>query len=182
MIRKNLPHIDQKNAIQFVTFRTQESVAYYLEKHNINTTDSTSKQQFQQDQFLDNSSAGAMLNEEVIPLLLTFFKSKDTNYYHLIAVSVMPNHVHLLFEQLKPLVEIMQKIKGGSAFSINKHYERTGTIWDRSYFDKIIRTEKQFNVTYQYIKNNAHRAGLEDADSRFYGIYEEERILKGRGL
>ena len=36
MISKSLAHIDQKNAIQFVTFRTQGSVAYYLKKNNIN--------------------------------------------------------------------------------------------------------------------------------------------------
>ena len=174
MTHKSLPHIDQKNAIQFVTFRTEESMAYYLQKNNIDTTESTSKKQLKLDNFLDNSSAGAILNDEVITLLSTFLKSKNTNYYNLIAVSIMPNHIHLLFEQLQPLVVIMRKIKGATAFLINRHYKRTGTLWDRGYFDKIIRTEKQFNVTYQYIKNNAQSAGLTDADSRFYGIYEEE--------
>ncbi|MCG6202534.1 transposase [Psychromonas antarctica] len=174
MLNKSLFHIDQKNAIQFVTFRTQESVAYYLEKNNINTTKSTSKQQFEQDKFLDNADAGAILNNDIITLLTTLFKSKDTIYYNLIALSIMPNHVHLLFEQIFPLMEIMQKIKGGTALLINKHYHRTGTLWDRGYFDKIVRTEEQLCITYQYIKNNAPNAGLKDADTRFYGIYEDE--------
>ena len=174
MMHKNLFHIDQKNAIQFVTFRTQESVAYYLEKHNIQTTESISKQQFKLDQFLDNSNAGAILNKEVLTLLMTFFKSKNTSCYNLIAVSIMPNHVHLLFEQLQPLATIMHKIKGATAFLINKHDRKTGILWDKGYFDKIIRSEKQFQITYQYIKNNAHSAGLKDAGSRFYGIYEDE--------
>ena len=174
MLHKSLFHIDQKNAIQFVTFRTQESVAYYLEIHNIQTTESISKQQFKLDQFLDNSNAGAILNEEIITLLITFFKSKSTTDYNLIAVSIMPNHVHLLFEQLQPLATIMHKIKGATAFLINKHYRKTGILWDKGYFDKIIRNEKQFQITYQYIKNNAYSAGLKDAESRFYGIYEDE--------
>lgn len=173
MKRKLLFHIDQKHAIQFVTFRTQESVAYYLRKKNINAAESTSKQQFKQDQFLDNSRAGAILNGNVIPLLIAFFKSKNTTNHNLIAVSIMPNHIHLLFEQIVSLMEIMQKIKGTTAFLVNKHYGRTGTLWERGYFDKIVRTEKQFHITYQYIKNNAYNAELKDADSRFYGIYED---------
>ena len=86
----------------------------------------------------------------------------------------MPNHVHLLFEQLQPLATIMHKIKGATAFLINKHYRKTGILWDKGYFDKIIRNEKQFQIIYQYIKNNAYSAGLKDAESRFYGIYEDE--------
>ena len=42
------------------------------------------------------------------------------------------------------------------------------------YFDKVVRDEKQFQVTYNYIKNNAYKANLVDADMRFYGIYESE--------
>ncbi|MEH6453084.1 MAG: transposase [Psychromonas sp.] len=173
MMHKSLPHIDYKNAIQFVTFRTQESVAYYLQLNIINTSDNTSKQQLKLDKFLDNSDAGAFLNEEVISLLISFFKAKDEVCYNLIAVSIMPNHVHLLFEQLQPLQDIMQKIKGGSAFLVNKHIGRTGIVWDKGYFDKVVRTEKQFRITYQYIKNNAHGAKLKDAETRFFGIYEE---------
>ena len=172
-MHKNLFHIDQKNAIQFVTFRTQESVAYYLEKHSVNTKDSIARQQLKIDQFLDTANAGAVLNGEVIALLLTFFTSKNADYYHLLAVSIMPNHIHLLFEQRQPIATIMHKIKGATASLINKHYKRTGIFWDKGYFDKVVRTEKQFQITYQYIKNNAYSARLKDADKRFYGVYED---------
>ncbi len=160
MKRKSLMHIDQKNAIQFVTFRTQESVAYYLAKNNINTAESIAKQQLRQDRFLDSSSAGAILNDQVIKLLITFFKSKHTIHYNLIAVSIMPNHIHLLFEQIQPLMETMKKLKGATAQLVNKHYKRTGTLWDRGYFDKVVRTEKQFQVTYQYIKKQCSKRGI----------------------
>ena len=75
MKRKSLMHIDQKNAIQFVTFRTQESVAYYLAKNNINTTESIAKQQLKQDKFLDSSSAGAY-----------FEWPSDPTAYHLLQI------------------------------------------------------------------------------------------------
>ncbi|WP_354623215.1 transposase [Psychromonas sp. MME2] len=174
MLHKTLFHIDQINAIQFVTFRTQESVRYYLHKNRPDISQSVSEQQFKQDQFLDICNAGAILNDEIIGKLIAFFKAKNTSCYELIAVSIMPNHIHLLFQQILPLVNIMQKIKGGSAFLINQHYQRRGIVWDRSYFDKVVRTEKQFVMTYQYIKNNAVKAGLKDANQRFYGVYEDE--------
>ncbi|WP_025563997.1 transposase [Psychromonas sp. SP041] len=170
----NLFHIDQKNTVQFVTFRTHESVTYYLKKHNKQIIESTAKQQHQLDQFLDTSRAGAILNNETIPLLISLFKSKDKLDYNLFAVSIMPNHVHLLFQQIQPLSLIMQNIKGGSAFVINKYKTESGKLWEKSYYDKAIRTEKQFQITYQYIKNNAYKAELKDAKKRFYGVYESE--------
>ena len=171
-MRKHLFHIDQKDTIQFITFRTKASVAYYLDKHNIETIKNTSKQQFHLDQFLDNSNAGAVLYGEIVDLLITFLKSKTAFNYKLIAVSIMPNHVHILIQQLQSLPQIMQKIKGATAYLINKHNGETGTLWDKGYFDKAIRSEKQFQITYQYIKNNAYAAKLKDAEKRFYGIYE----------
>ncbi|WP_417697057.1 transposase [Psychromonas sp.] len=170
----NLFHINQKNAVQFVTFRTHESVAYYLKKHNKQIIESKPQQQHELDQFLDVSRAGSVLNSEIISLLISFIKSKDKTYYHLYAVSIMPNHVHLLFQQLQPLSIIMQSLKGGSAFIINKYRSDSKSLWEKSYYDKVIRSEKQFQMTYQYIKNNAYKANLKDASKRFYGMYESE--------
>jgi len=171
-MRKNLPHLNLHNAFQFVTFRTQESVSYYLQKTTINTTESNAKQQLKLDQFLDNSNAGAVLYGELIAKLILFFQSKDKIEYNLIAISIMPNHIHILFQQILPLPVIMRSIKGGSSFLINKYNKTTGTLWDKGYFDKVIRNDKQFQTTYQYIKNNAISAHLEDSELRFYGIYE----------
>ncbi|MDA7747363.1 transposase [Psychromonas sp.] len=173
-MHKSLVHFDQQNAIQFVTFRTQASIAYYLDNYIIQTDQSTSKQQQHVDKILDNTAEGAILNGELINLLINFFKSKDNLDYKLIAVSIMPNHIHILFQQLIPLPSIMHHIKGASANLINKHNAQTGALWDKSYFDKAIKDDKQFQITYQYIKNNAYKANLADADKRFYGIYENE--------
>ncbi|TEW55761.1 hypothetical protein E2R68_05140 [Psychromonas sp. RZ22] len=173
-MHKSLTHFDLENAIQFVTFRTQASIEYYLENHNSQIETNTSKQQFHVDQILDNSTAGAILNGKLITLLINFFKSKDKIDYKLIAVSIMPNHIHILFQQLRPLPSIMHHIKGGSASLINKYHKQIGTLWDKSYFDKVITNEKHFQITYEYIKNNAYKANLTDAEYRFYGIYENE--------
>ena len=172
MYIKSLSHINQPNAIQFVTFRTQESLIYYLQHNNIDTTDSATKQQLEMDKILDVSKAGAILNGAVIELLMQYLLSKNNYLYQLIAVSIMPNHVHIMFEQLVPLTQIMQRVKGGSSLLINRYLDKSGVLWDKSYYDKIVRTEVQFKITYEYIKNNAYKAELVDAQHRFYGIYE----------
>ncbi|WP_166372421.1 transposase [Psychromonas sp. SA13A] len=169
---KSLLHINHPNAIQFVTFRTQESLSYYLQHNNIDTTDSAAKQQLEMDKILDVSKAGAILNGSVIELLMQYLLSKNNSLYQLIAVSIMPNHVHIMFEQLAPLAQIMQNVKGGSSLLINRYLDKSGVLWDKSYYDKIVRTEVQFKITYEYIKNNAYKAELADAQHRFYGIYE----------
>ena len=173
-MRKSLFHVTQENTVQFVTFRTQASVAHYLEKHNIRIIEKKAKQQFDLDQYLDNSPVGAMLNGELVTLLIDFLKSKNDIEYKLFAVSIMPNHIHLLFQQIRPLASTMHRIKGASAYIINQHCKRSGMLWDKSYFDKVVRDEKQFQMTYQYIKDNAYKANLVDANHRFYGVYEDE--------
>jgi len=123
------------------------------------------------DEYCDKSNKGCHLNNELIQTVMTYLKELDPDFYQLIAVSIMPNHIHLLIQQRKELRQIMQKIKGTLAFQINKHLSRKGHFWEKSYFDKTIRDEKHFNIVYKYIKNNAIKANLVDKGSRFYGIY-----------
>ena len=83
----------------------------------------------------------------------------------------MPNHVHLLFKEKIAISNTMKTIKGVTSFEINKILKRDGKFWANEYFDKLIRDRKHFNIVYEYIKNNATKAGLKDYSDRFYGIY-----------
>ena len=84
----------------------------------------------------------------------------------------MPNHVHILFKQHEELAKIMQLLKGSSAYQLNKLLGCKGKFWEDGYYDKLIRNEDHFSLTYEYIKYNAVKAGLSDSKERFYGIYE----------
>jgi len=79
--------------------------------------------------------------------------------------------VHLLFKQIMEIGETVKRLKGGSSITINKMMNRTGRLWEKSYFDKAIRDEAHYETVYNYIANNAIKAGLGDAKERFYGIY-----------
>ena len=172
MTRKALHHYSELNTYQFVTFRTQDSVDAYLLGIHGNPNLSASEKQMKIDEYCDLSNKGCYLNGEILTLTMSYIKKLEPEYYQLYAVSIMPNHVHLLFQQKQALSVVMQKIKGATAFYINQHLSRKGHFWEKSYFDKALRDEKHFHVVYEYIKNNAVKANLSDADLRFYGTLE----------
>jgi len=169
--RKVLPHINLLGYYQFVTFRTQDSLDDYITRVRKEKIDSK-KQEYLIDRYLDNSLKGAYLNNEVLEFLKDFLKSLDKEIYELIAFVVMPNHIHILFKQIEDLDITIKKIKGESAYRINKILARQGKFWEKNYYDKIIRDKKQFWLVYDYIKYNAIKANLADSKERFFGIYD----------
>jgi len=172
MKHRSLHHYSEIDSYQFITFRTQDSIDGFLLKLADSSDFSIAEKQMQIDEYSDRSNKGCYLNKGFIALLMTHIKALDPVFYRLIAVSIMPNHVHLLVQQTEEMKVIMKKLKGVTAFEINKLLVRKGHLWEKSYFDKAIRDESHFQLAYNYIKNNAIKANLKDADIRFYGIYE----------
>jgi len=167
---RNLPHADLIGYYQFLTFRTHDSIDDFLTRLSSENI-STSLKQYKADKYLDNSSKGAYLNGDVLAYLKEFLLEKDGDIYELVSFSVMPNHLHILFKQKMEIAKTVQKLKGASSAGINRILRKKGTFWEKGYFDKAIRDEKHFDTVYNYIKNNALKANLNDAEERFYGIY-----------
>ncbi|WP_041672823.1 transposase [Sulfurovum sp. NBC37-1] len=168
----NLPHIDMKGYYQFITFRIKESIDSYLKQLYANKYDSEKIKQYKMDQYLDKSINGAFLNGSLIQEIQNYYFNHHGKEFDLYAVTIMPNHIHALVKQKSSLSDIVRILKGGSAHIINKRLNRTGKVWSSDYFDKVIRDEKHFQITYEYIKHNAFKAKLEDAKERFYGYFE----------
>jgi REP element-mobilizing transposase RayT len=81
--------------------------------------------------------------------------------YDLFAWVVMPNHVHVVITPIQPLSEIMRWLKTATANRANELLSRTGTaFWQREYFDRWIRTEKQLVAVIAYVEDNPVRSGL----------------------
>jgi len=95
--------------------------------------------------------------------------------YHLYAVTVMPDHVHLLVwpKPIDPtsqktiaekgfhdLSEILHSIKSYTANQIQRRFGWEGAVWERESFDRIIRDEAEFHEKWNYIANNAVRKEL----------------------
>jgi len=77
--------------------------------------------------------------------------------YFLHVAVVMPDHVHLVFTlyAIAWLAEAMKRIKSTSARAIGH-----GSVWQREYFDRILRSDEDLRAKCQYVVNNPVRAGL----------------------
>ena len=94
----------------------------------------------------------------------------------LIAVVVMPDHVHLIFKPLKAfsLSRIMKGIKGVSARFVNKSRNSRGPLWQDESYDRIMRNVGELHQKINYMYYNPVRAGLiEDPDEYPFWYYNE---------
>ena len=76
--------------------------------------------------------------------------------YELHSYVIMPNHIHLLIEPKgqATIQQIIKTIKSVSAHKINKYINQTGSIWQKEYYDRIIRNEDHYNRVFNYIRQN----------------------------
>lgn len=132
--RRNLPHIEKNGASYFVNFSTRNDF---------------------------------ILPEDARTMIFDHCLFENGRKVHLHAFVVMPDHVHMLFtplfdEQDEPfaLAEIMNGIKGSSSHSVNKLLGRKGTLWETESFDRIVRSDADFEYRMLYIVQNPIAAGL----------------------
>ncbi len=90
------------------------------------------------------------------------FVRKERAY--LLGYAIMPDHFHALLVPRPPhsLSGLLQTIKGYTSRMINRRSGTSGPLWQRSFFDRLIREEAQLLATVEYIHANPVRAGLVD--------------------
>jgi REP element-mobilizing transposase RayT len=95
-------------------------------------------------------------NKEVRRIVSESILYFDGQRYDLDCFVIMPNHVHLLLRPLDPykLAEIVKTMKSFSAREVNKILKREGSLWQRDYYDRLIRSAKQFFWVRNYIGKN----------------------------
>ena len=81
--------------------------------------------------------------------------------FAVIAYCYMPDHLHLLVEGVSPassLTEFVRVFKQRSAY----HWRRTmnGDLWQRSYFEHVLRDDEDTIAVARYILGNPLRAAL----------------------
>lgn len=104
-------------------------------------------------------------NAKIIAEAIRFWEGKKLMNH---AWSIMPNHVHWVFELLGKdkdsnpvyLQDILQSVKRHTANRINKDEERGGSLWQKESFDTTIRDEKHLYYAIEYTLNNPVSAGL----------------------
>jgi len=83
---------------------------------------------------------------------------------------VMPNHVHVLFAPMRkwPLEKIVHSWKRQSAVRINRLIGASGVLWQRDYFDRLVRNEQHFARCVRYIRSNPEKAHLRAGEHMLY--------------
>ncbi len=174
--RSYLPHFDEPGLQQFITFRLFDALPLTLLEEwkdelgclqTLPATDPRVMELHNRIARYEDAHHGACwlrqpaIAEVVEDTLLHF----DAARYHLLAWSVMPNHVHALIETREgwSLPDILHTWKSFSAQEANKVLRRTGPFWFREYFDRFIRNEEHYHNTVDYIINNPVKTGLVDS-------------------
>ena len=80
--------------------------------------------------------------------------------YNLHSFVVMPNHVHVLMkiEEKDDLPKIVHGWKSYTAKKINEAIGGSGRVWQREYYDRLIRDAVHYTNTVEYIRKNAQAA------------------------
>ncbi|ETI58495.1 REP-associated tyrosine transposase [Marinomonas profundimaris] len=76
---------------------------------------------------------------------------------------LMPDHFHGLVKlnnHSSTLPTIIGNLKGTSAFEINKHLKKNGSLWQSSFYDRALRAEDDRLNIARYIIANPLRRGL----------------------
>lgn len=120
------------------------------------------------DAVLDRAeSASRWLEQpEIAEIVVDAMHHRDGQEYSLHAYTLMPTHAHMLItptqlgEDYRMLHEILQKLKGYTAFKANARLGRKGAFWHGESYDHFVRdADEQARILY-YIEQNSVKAGL----------------------
>jgi len=105
-----------------------------------------------------------IVNENI--KLLTQFC--DKYYFDVIVYCYMPDHVHLLVVSQQENANLVVFIKEYKQMSGYRYKQRVGSsLWQKSYYDHILRKEEISEKVVQYILENPVRRGLVDDFTKY---------------
>jgi putative transposase len=146
---RNLPHWELEGSVYFITFNTWEKLE---------------------------------LTPAARQVVLNCCKFFDLQRYQIFCLVVMPDHVHMLMQPLAKsdnkfwsLSSILHSMKSYSSKQIPKVMKHIGTVWQDERHDHIVRDEREFQVFWEYIRQNPVKAGLSVTPEEypfFWQIYE----------
>ena len=183
--RHNLPHLGQRGVIVFITFRLADSMPsellskwrgereMWLAAHPEPWDDATAQEyarEFQGriEKWLDAGHGVCILARSdcnrMVSDALEYFNGKR---YVLHSYIVMPNHVHVLMElpSRVELPRILHSWKSFTAKEICAVVGCSGPVWQRDYFDRLVRSEDHYRHCLNYIRRNERQMWRREGDA-----------------
>ncbi|QQL45413.1 transposase [Sulfuriroseicoccus oceanibius] len=180
---RDIPHWQQGEAIQFVTFRLADSMPQrvlrrwcdqrklWMEK-NPEPWDEATRRTYhslftqEMERYLDAGMGSCLLRErENRDVLEVVFRRDDQRRAIFYSWVIMPNHVRVLFSPLGDMGRLLKTWKGVSARRIGR-----GGIWQKHYRDTIIRDRGHFACVVKYIRRNPENLNPND-----FSLWESDR-------
>jgi len=171
--RGYLPHFNNRNTIQSVTFRLADSLPQSKlrqlddELARLPTAGRDAAKRRKIEAWLDAGMGCCALRHPALAALMRETLLKwDGDRYRMIAWCVMPNHVHVLVETVAGLSKIVQSWKsftGRWALARNAELQLDipgKALWMREYWDRYIRDLDHLENVRSYIERNPVTAGL----------------------
>ena len=193
--RGYLPHFDQPGLIQHIVFRLHDSVpATVIEqwkeelnwRENLPADDERVIELHKKIAAYEDAGKGVcwLKDPRLADIVQNALLHFNGTRYRLLSWCVMPNHVHVLIETMPefPVSEIVHSWKSFTAKECNKLLGRNGQFWMQEYFDRFVRSEKQYRYLVDYIANNPVKAGLVKSPDewKWYGTQASRLQNAGR--
>jgi putative transposase len=183
-----LPHWQQQGAVYFVTFRLADAVPRALRTQweserevwlriNPQPWNAEIEREYHGrfssaiERWLDAGHGSCILRRpDCGSIVAEALRHFDRERLALISSIVMPNHVHVLFVQNAewPLEKVLRSWKSFTSRKINSLLGRDRSLWQRDYFDRLVRDQKHFANCVRYIRRNPERAVLRSGEYIFY--------------
>ncbi|HEX2889871.1 REP-associated tyrosine transposase [Vineibacter terrae] len=157
--RHYLPHFDAAHLLQVVTVRLADSLPTSIMAQVRRVPEA----QAETEAFLDSGYGACWLREPAVAKVVeTSLLHFDGTRYRVLAWCIMPNHVHMMIEQMEGhrLGDVVGSWKRFSALQANRILGRQGPFWQTEYFDRFIRDGGHYHAAIAYIENNPVKAGL----------------------
>jgi REP element-mobilizing transposase RayT len=144
--RRNLPHWQEQGRVYFLTWRCKQ---------------------------------GRTLNPEDRTIVMEALRHWDDSKWKIYTAVVLKDHVHVLARTLSKceegvfdLGEILHSVKSFSSQKINRLGGYSGVLWQDERYDRIVREEREFLETWEYIRDNPSKEGWDLEPEEYPWFYE----------
>lgn len=161
--RGYLPHFDAGAIVQMVTFRLADSLPRAVYESILATAATDADRHVRVEGLIDRGRGACLLrNPENAAIVANALNHFDGERYRLLAWVIMPNHVHVLAEQIAAysLSGVVHSWKSFTANEINKLRRSNSPVWAPDYHDRFVRNAEHYEHAVSYIEFNPVKAGL----------------------
>ena len=176
--KRFLPHYNATDKFQMITYRLNDSLPQTVLKKLAGTTGGSPVEETQKrkliEGYLDKGYGSSLLkNPKYAQIVFENWLHFNKERYEIIAFTIMPNHIHILIKILNnfKLDQIVHSWKSYTSHKILKmendrraasgpSEEQMNSLWQREYWDRLIRDQKHYKKAIEYIHMNPVKAGL----------------------